>query len=249
MDENQKPQETISQQPTNEAVNPVIVSQPMSQSQLEQLSKSEKPKLIKSLLALLVITFWLGLSFLGLVLGDVEAGILRGEPETGWGILFALFFVGPPLLIVGLITLIRVIRLRKDGHKIGRTVKMAGIVTAILLLISVTYSFGMSKYEDYASRDRKAQSQRQAELNKPEAITISYATELLNTCKVKAFYYGDIVKSEEIKAEFNKSNDGVVLVKLAGPYNIQIADRAKAELLPVAENAKKNCEKFTINGN
>lgn len=48
---------------------------------------------------------------------------------------------------------------------------------------------------------------------------------------------------------FNKDNDGVVLVKLNGePYNIQVADRATARLLPVAENAKKNCSGFSING-
>lgn len=248
MDDKEKPQE-IPPQP------PVVVSmsqpeqQPMSNSQIQQLSTSEKPKLIKSLLALLVITFWLGLSFVGLVVGDIRAGVLRGEPETGWGIFFALWLVGPPFLIFGPITLIRVRKLRADGQKIGQTVKMSGVITAILLVISGVYSIGMSKYEDYASRDRKKQGQHQAALNNNETITAEYATKLLNTCKLEAFYYGDIVKSEKIKAEFNKPNDGIVLVKLNGsPYNIQIAERAKAQLLPIAENAKNNCPSFTING-
>lgn len=226
-----------------------FAQQPMSRVEIEQSSVLEKPKLIKSLLTFLVITFWLAFGLLGLVLGDIQAGVLRGEPETGWGILIGFFLIGPPLLIFGLISLIRIRRLRLNGQKIGRTVKMAFIITVCLVVISLIYSLAMSKYEDYASKDRKAAGQLQKELNASKVIDITEATNLLNECKLIALYSEDVIKSEEIKSLLSDPKNDIVLVRVAGnPYNIQVSNRVKDKVLPIAEASKKNCPKFSING-
>lgn len=118
----------------------------------------------------------------------------------------------------------------------------AGVKDEVLvdmLVVNLTYNHNISE-----------QRNRQTAHNEYETITTAYTIELLNSCKLQALYYGDVVKSESIKSEFTKQNDGIVLVKLNGsPYNIQIAERAKAQLLPVAENAKKSCPDFSISGN
>lgn len=220
----------------------------MKNSQNKQQSAAEKPKLINSLLMLLVITFLLGLCIASLVIADIQAGVLQGVPETVYGLMISLFLFGPPFIVFGLITLGRAKRLKKDNQNIGRTIRIAGLITAIILVVSGVYSFSMSKAGD-SRIDRGAQERQRAALNDNETITAEYATELLDTCKLKALYYGDTVKSESIKSEFSKQNDGIVLVKIDGlPYNIQIAERTKAQLLPIAENADKNCPNFSING-
>lgn len=104
-----------------------------------------KPKVIKPLLALLVITFWLGLSIAGLVIGDIQSGVLSGEPETGWGILLAIYLMGPPFLIFSLFTVLSVKKARKAGNNIRPTLKLAGIITIVLVVVSGLYNFGMSK--------------------------------------------------------------------------------------------------------
>jgi len=228
----------------SQAVSPkVFESKPM------QTSTLEIPKVNKSLVALLVVTFLLGANFIGLILGDVFAGVLSGKAETGWGVMAAVFFVGPPLLVFGAITLLRIRRFKNNGQKIGRTIKLAGIISAVILAVYGLFIFGIYKYDEYSSRNEKAQAVRQHELNKNETITIAYATELLSSCKVRAYYYGDIIKSSSIKSELAKQNVGVVLVKLNGsPNNIQVSNDANVQLLAIAENAKKICSKFSING-
>lgn len=86
---------------------------------------------------------------MGLLIGDIRAGLLRGEPETGWGLAIAIFLIGPPLILFGIIALIRIIGLKRSGHKIGPTIKKAGVIAVILLIISVLYSVGMNIYEQY----------------------------------------------------------------------------------------------------
>ena len=46
-----------------------------------------------------IITGLLGIQLAFLVGGDILAGALHGEPETGWGIAIAVIFVLPVLLI------------------------------------------------------------------------------------------------------------------------------------------------------
>jgi hypothetical protein len=107
----------------------------------------------------------------------------------------------------------------------------------------------MSKYEDYASKDRREQGLRQAALNKNKNITVAYATELLNGCKLRDYFYGGYIKSDQIKSQLTKNNDLIILVQFNGdPRNIHVGDKANEQLLPIAQNAKKNCPQFSING-
>lgn len=94
----------------------------------------KKPEINKPLLNLLVSTFTLFLVFLTLILGDISSGVLSGKPETGWGIMFAIFFFGPLLLIYSIFSLLKIKRLRSDGQNISHTVKRSIIIVTLIYL-------------------------------------------------------------------------------------------------------------------
>lgn len=134
------------------------------------------------------------------IIGDIR-WCLPSKPETGWGILLSSIFIGPPLLVFGLFLTLRIRRLRKDDQKIGPTIKTAVVIAAALLVVTGAYSFGMGKYEDYVNRDKKAQAQMQAELDRNETISIDRVTEPLTIGSSKAFYYGNVIKADAIKSD------------------------------------------------
>lgn len=201
----------------------------------------------KTLLVLLVITFLLSFSALSLVAMDIQIGALRGEPETGWGILVAAWFLVPPLSLFGILSLFKLRQMDAKKSPIAHTVKVAAVVSVILIVVSAIYTYGRDRYYDYAGQEERAVYQQLAEENKNEVISPEEAADLLNTCRLKILSYGN--PSSDISSEFSNPENQVVLVKLQRkPHTIWIAESAKSVLLPVAENAKKACPELKIVG-
>lgn len=156
---------------------------------------------------------------------------------------------------VGLVALINLIGL--PIYMVKRKPKGKGRLFSVLsLLISLgLFLYGANsvyqlrvavpKQEKAISDQLQQQSeaqdrQYQAQNANPE-ITEADAIQLLQTCKLKGFYYTNQTSKDD--GDWGElSTTGVVLTKVDGqPYRISIADRLVPELVPIARQAQKNC--------
>lgn len=122
-------------------------------------------------------------------------------------------------------------------------------------LISCTLFFGGAyfTYQQYTSVNhiidesnrKSAQSDREyAIANADSEITKEQAIDLLQTCKLRDFYYtAQTVKNDPSRGGWGElSSTGVVLMKLGGkPDAISIADQLIPELVPIARDAQRKC--------
>jgi len=109
----------------------------------------------------------------------------------------------------------------------------------------------LEQYEQQRQQElEQKQEQRQRENERDyETISISHATELINECKLRWVFYGDEAMGfDYVKSELSKENDGVVLKKDTNGQGaaIYVAERAEAELIPLAKRAKENCSPLFI---
>jgi len=284
MDKDQKPQE--SQEPTAQptAQNPFSftgntettqdtgstdgkssTTEPISSSELTQSEKRKLDrslrkldKVDKALLILSVITFLLALFFIVAVLGNILPGAQPSETDS-LAMFLALFYVGPPLVIFGVLTLTAARKVKSTGQRIGKTIRMAGIITAILIVVLPALSVFTLKnaerrserqnqeYWDQYYREQKLRDERR----EGEAISISRAAELLESCEVSEmrYYAYRQFAHNDVEEILNEENDGVVLANDGrGNPVIYIAERAEAQLTPLAEEAVKNCPGFAARG-
>ncbi|MCL2037542.1 hypothetical protein FWG95_00850 [Candidatus Saccharibacteria bacterium] len=261
-------------QNTDPINNQPFVAGPMSSNELAEISKSEKRRFDKSLqkvnvvlLVFLIITFLLASNVVVLIAQEILLHFQSGtEPVRGLPTVFVILFYGPPFIIFGIITLFVARKVRSSGEKIGRTVGIAGIVFVILfVVINVASFFYMKHGEEQGAkmaeeRNQQYEQQRQQELKqkqeqrqrenerKYETISISRATELINECKLTWVFYGDATKGFDYVVSELSKNEGVVLAKDddGNPAAIYVAERAEAELIPLAKKADEHCSNFFI---
>jgi len=254
------------------------ITEPMSSSELEEIANAEKQQEVdKSLVALLAITFAIAGLFVALILVTVLALLFVPSSRSiaGLSTVIAIYLVGPPLLIFGIITLIKVKRAKAKGQKIGKAVRKAGfflflppilwpilksknkrvgkaaiVVVVIFGIVGIFMPFLLIKLrEEHDVKAAEERNQQLVERRKSETISISYASELLNGCKLKWVKYGDAIKEKDgIESELSKDNEGVALTKdyNGDPFSIYIAKRAETQLLPLAKKAENNCYNFAI---
>jgi len=104
--------------------------------------KQKKQQPVDGLLLLyLVASILLGAGVISAVGGDIAAGVLRSAPETGWGVAIAFFMLGPPLLVGSFLTAMRLEKIKKTQHPAAPTVKVASIVSLVLLAVYTLYYF------------------------------------------------------------------------------------------------------------
>ncbi len=219
---------------------PSVQQNPVAAS---QLVVNESNKLNLPLLIILILTINVTINVLGLILADIVAGALSGKAETGYGIVFAIF-LSPIVIGLLLISFLRIRRLRRNGEKVAKTVKFAVLISIVLSVIGLGYEFGTRIYENHINAPKHAQIQKKIEANKNESISINYATQLLNSCKLVNVYNGTR-STETVGTEVRNSKEGVFLVKVNGqPYNIWVTDNAESSLKTPIDNAIKNCPKF-----
>ncbi len=169
------------------------------------------------------------------------------------GMFFILYIFAYYIPALGVLALVNLIGLAlfliiRKARGVGL---ILGILSLLVSLVIVAYA-GYISYQTYVvapqqmaeytarsiERDKEYEIERAnaiSEISKDEAIT------LLNTCKLRGFYYTDQTK------EGNGNNgelvaSGVVLTKVDDePYRISIADRHIEELVPIARAAQSTC--------
>lgn len=202
---------------------------------------SSKQEVHTPLLIVLFFTYMATVSVVALIIADLIAGVANGAPETGFGMVLAI--VLSPIAI-GLITssVLRIRKLKKQGLGVARTVKLSALLFAAFSIVSVGYEVGNKVYVDNKNATESAKLRK---ANVDESITISYAAELLNTCKIWSVH--DITNSAgPIVAEVANSSEGIILGKSGGkPFILSADSVAYAKLKPAMENASKNCHNFT----
>ncbi len=162
-------------------------------------------------------------------------------------------YVMPVIAIIALANIVVLILYLVKGRPQGRNL--------IFTIISVVVSFGLlavSSYYIYQIRvvaprefaearqksalENEARDQQYRAANANPEITKEEAISLLQTCKLKGFYYTQETKEEHGTSPVS-SKTGIVLTKVDNePYRISIADRLISELVPIAREAQKTCE-------
>ncbi len=194
------------------------------------------------------------LQFLGVAVYFIIMNGISGQPGSEFIVLaLAVTFV-PVMGLVALINLIGLpIYLRKHKPE-GRGLVLAVVSLVISIGLVLSGIFGVSiwrmagtNYQSRSSELSKKNEQKEkqflADNAKPE-ITKEEAVALLNTCKLKGFYYTNQTnKTYPANGGWGElSTTGVVLTKVDGkPYRISIADKLIPELVPIARTAQTTC--------
>jgi hypothetical protein len=79
------------------------------------------------------------------VSGDISSGVLRGEPETGWGILLALFMLLPIALVTGLISFIYGNKYLRSTNKPKWIIPFLALIIGLVLLSGWFYNDNVNK--------------------------------------------------------------------------------------------------------
>ena len=127
--------------------------EPIGSSELENVN-SGKQKVDIALLVFLVMTFWLALLSVAIIFA------ITGD-ESGLSWMIALFFIWPMLLVSLIASLINIRRVESIGQKLGKTVKMAGIVIAIMFAVFSIFGLAGRLAEDYGKRKAEELNQQQ----------------------------------------------------------------------------------------
>lgn len=261
MDENKNNENKIIQ-PTDPQLNtqqPVEVNQstnttlssPVSSSQFNQY-QDNKPSKWRYFFVVLGVLQALGVAVFFLIMfwaiQQAKAGV------SGTEFIDLILFVTrvPAVGIIALINLIGLpIYMRKfKPHGKGLVLAVISLVISVILFLYGAYSVYQLRVvvprqiDELSEQSRKDSEQREQEFaadNANPEITKEEAITLLQSCKLKGFYYTKEAEKEHGTSPATSAN-GVVLTKIDGePYRISIADRLVDELVPIAREAQKTC--------
>jgi len=177
------------------------------------------------------------------------------DPSGGWIILAFMITALPAVGVVALINLVGLpfYLFKHKPSSLGRVF----VILSILMSLAIVVYTGNFYYQWYAvraqyaqeSKDREAQeladTQQYVKDHAKDEITKEKAINLLKTCQVDEFNYGDQTSTYRGKwAELSTS--GIVATDegyYTDPvlYNLSVADRYVSELLPLAQAAEKTC--------
>lgn len=98
---------------------------------------------INKLFFILLTIFFLSLeTLLAFYLGDIQAGVLSGEPETGWGIAIGTILFGPPTILFGILSFFKARSLKKHGQNSKKTIKASLLASLVIFFASVVLIYG-----------------------------------------------------------------------------------------------------------
>jgi hypothetical protein len=202
------------------------------------------------LVTLLIIQV-LGIGFLLYsILGALFPFLMQPASQMFSGLTFY-FLVFPALLIAAIINVVMLLFYLTKQKPRGKNAALSTVsflISLAILAVTVYYVYGATIYPRQLSErssEKSAQLDREfAAMNAKPEITKDEAIELLETCKLKGFYYTaqNEPKGSRDGGWGESSSTGVVLTKVDNePYRISIADRLIPELVPVAREAQNNC--------
>ena len=187
-----------------------------------------------------LIMFW--------AIEQAKAGV-SGTEFTGLALFVTLV---PAVGIIALINLIGLpIYMRKfKPHGKGLVLALISFLISVILFLYGAYTVYQLRVavprqiDESSEQSRKDSEQREQEFaadNANPEITKEEAITLLQSCKLKGFYYTKEAEKEHGTSPATSAT-GVVLTKIDGePYRISIADRLVDELVPIAREAQKTC--------
>ncbi len=233
---------------------PFQPSAPMSSSQLQQLS-DHKPSRWRYFFIILGILQAIGVGIFFFVMTWAAQQAKSGVSGTE--------FIGLILYVtlvpaVGLIAFINLIGLPIYMHRHkprGKNMVFSVLSLSVSVILALygaysVYQLRVALPKHVNNLTQQAQQKTQAtqqqfnsDNSKPE-ITKVEASQLLQSCQLKGFYYTKQTdKSDPTNGGWGElSSTGVVLTKVDGkPYRISIADKLVPELVPIARAAQKTC--------
>ena len=132
----------------------------------------------------------------------------------------------------------------------GFLLAVVSLIISVILFMYGAYSVyqlrvaAPRQYEEFSEQLKKDSEQREQEFavdNANPEITKEEAITLIQSCKLKGFYYTKETEKEHGTSPAISAT-GIVLTKIDGePYRISIADSLVDELVPIAREAQKTC--------
>ena len=240
------------QQPVevNQSTNTTL-SSPVSSNQFNQY-QDNKPSKWRYFFVVLGILQALGVAVFFLIMFWAIQQAKAGVSGTEFIGLILFVTLVPAVGIIALINLIGLpIYMRKFKPRgKGLVLAVVSLVISVILFLYGAYSVYQLRVavprqiDELSEQSRKDSEQREQEFaadNANPEITKEEAIKLLQSCKLKGFYYTKEADKEHGTSPATSAT-GVVLTKIDGePYRISIADRLIDELVPIAREAQKTC--------
>lgn len=172
------------------------------------------------------------------------------------GIILSVTIV-PALTIISLINLIGLPIYMRKNKLYGKNliVSIVLLIISSLLILWLAYSSykamkltkELNQKTEQMKQENKQKQQEFEAVNANPEITKKEAIQLLKSCKLKGLYYTNQTdKSNPANGGWGElSSTGVVLTKINGqPFRISIADKLVSELVPIAREAQKTCDRL-----
>ncbi len=200
-------------------------------------------------LIILFLAIWVWLAEISLVVADIRVGALHGAAETGYGFVFAIF-LSPITIGLTIVSLMRAHRLKAQGYKFGKTIKIViAAVVALSLVAGVDHVIN-KRLEDSSHKKNQAKVELLKQQLADKPITAKQASDLMTSCKAVAAYVEKVGDKNDVKLNDEIENAPEGIVKLGSYLNednnqvIWMSKQASSVLKQPIATAKKHCTGF-----